>query len=336
MSDAARVLLDLPATRGRLHALAAAGVLDRAELELGLRELGLRPTAKSWATYLARHALLIGVVLLVVGTIFFVAANWSALPGLVRIGLIGGAMISATLVGGYLGETLTGRALGLLGGLLFGPLLAVYGQIYQTGADPWELFAWWTAVLIAYAALVRFVGIWVLALVCLHVAWFTWINQALGGPYYSGAGALAVAGLAALDGLLVALAERVVPAGRERRAITHVAAIFGLAVALPFGIFAIFGEAPRESLPGLIVLGSGLAAIFAIYRARRPEVGMLAMFAGVVTILISSFVGWQLMEMDTGLFGIAMLGVLVCAQVWGFTRWLASWRRDAGGAEGQS
>jgi uncharacterized membrane protein len=133
VAGASNELLDLPATRERLHALAGAGILDEAELERALGEGGYRATRASWSRYLVRHALLIGVVLLVCGVIFFVAANWSALPGFARMGIVGGAMVAATLAGGYLGDTLAGRFASLLGGLLFGPLVAVYGQVYQTG-----------------------------------------------------------------------------------------------------------------------------------------------------------------------------------------------------------
>src|SRR5690554_5502949 len=123
MSDPAASLLDLPAKRGRLHALAAAGTLDHDELDRGLRAIGHRPTRASWAAYLYWHALIVGAVLLVAGIIFFVAANWSALSGVTRMSLVGALLVAATLIGGYLGDTLPGRASSLVGGLLFGPLL---------------------------------------------------------------------------------------------------------------------------------------------------------------------------------------------------------------------
>jgi uncharacterized membrane protein len=328
MSDA---LLDLPAKRGRLHALAASGVLDRAQLERSLEVAGYRPTSASWSAYLYWHALIVGIVLLAAGAVFFVAANWSVLPGLVRMGIVGGAMVIATLIGGYLGDTLAGRATTLLGGLLFGPLLAVYGQVYQTGADAWQLFAMWTLVLIAYGVLVRFVGTWVLALLCLHVATFTWIDQELGTDFYKGSGAFVLAGLALVDGLLVALADRLTH-GREREVIAHTGAFFGLATVLPFGVLAVFQEQLSfTTVPGLAVLVAGLLAIWLMYRWRRPDLGMLAAFATVITILTATFFGRILVEeLDAELFGIAAVGVIVCAQVWGFTRWLLKWRREHG------
>lgn len=328
MSDA---LLDLAANRSRLHALAAAGVLDRAELDESLRVTGYRPTAASWSAYLYWHALIVGVVLLAAGAVFFVAANWSALPGLVRMGIVAGAMVSATLIGGYLGETLAGRATTLLGGLLFGPLLAVYGQVYQTGADAWQLFAMWTVVLLAYGALVRFEGTWVLALLGLHVATFTCIEQELGTDFYTDTGAFVVAGLALVDGIVVALADRLTH-GREREVIAHTAAYFGLAIALPFGVLALLeDELSFAAVPGLAVLVVALLVIWLRYRWRRPDLGMLAAFAAVITTLTTVLCGRILLdELDAELFGVAVLGLIVCAQVWAFTRWLLAWRREHG------
>jgi uncharacterized membrane protein len=328
MSDA---LLDLPANRSRLHALAADGVLDRAELDESLLALGYRPTSASWSAYLYWNALIIGVVLLAAGVVFFVAANWSVLPGLVRMGIVGAAMVIATLIGGYLGDTLAGRATTLLGGLLFGPLLAVYGQVYQTGADAWQLFAMWTLVLVAYGALVRFEGTWALALLGLHVSTFTWIDQELGTNFYTDTGAFVIAGLALVDGVVVAIADRFTH-GREREIIAHTAAFFGLAITLPFGMLAMLEEQLSfTAVPGVAVLVAALLVIWLVYRWRRPDLGMLAAFAAVITTLITTFFGRILLdELDAELFGVAALGLLVCAQVWAFTRWLLAWRREHG------
>lgn len=324
MSDA----LGLFANRSRLHALAHASVLDEAQLERSLVELELRPSKASWSRYLYWHALILGVVLLVAGAIFFVAANWSALPGLVRMGIVAGAMTTATLVGGYLGDTLTGRALSLLGGLLFGPLLAVYGQVYQTGADAWQLFALWAAVLVGYAVLVRFVGSWVVALILMHVAWFTWIDQELGSDPYQGRSAWLVACLAVVDAAVVAAAERWL-VGRERDILVHSAGVFGLVTLLPFGVITVVDQPPEGGALGLALLAVALTSIAVIYRWRRPRLGMLVAFATVVTVLATALVGRILFDvLDAELFGVAMLGAVVCTLVWSFTRWLLAWRRE--------
>jgi uncharacterized membrane-anchored protein/uncharacterized membrane protein len=321
-------LLELPATRGRLHALTAAGVLDASQLAGALERLGARPSRSSWARYGYWHSLLIGVVLVVVGTLFFVAANWSALSGLQRMGLVGAAMVGATLVGGQLGETLAGRAVSLLGGLLFGPLLVVYSQVYQTGADAWQLFATWSGVLLAYAVLVRFVGTWLVVLVCVHTAWFAWMGQELGSMIFEGPHAWLVALLAVVDAGVVGLAERLLD-GREREAVVHTAGVAGLAMVLPFGVASAIDHVPDGGWPGLVVLAAGLFGIWQVYRWRRPRLGMLVAFAVVVTILLGSALGRVVFEMmDLELFGVALLGVMVCGLVWVLTRWLLHWRHE--------
>jgi hypothetical protein len=167
-----------------------------------------------------------------------------------------------------------------------------------------------------------------LALVCLHVACFAWIDQELGGDPFSGSGARIVAGLALVDALLVVLAERFAK-GREREILTLAAAYFGLAIVLPFGVLAMIGELEQGGGLGLVVLILGLVVIWSVYRWRRPSLGMLAAFACVVTILITALVGWFLFDgLEAELFGVAALGAVICLQVWGFTRWLLDWRRE--------
>jgi uncharacterized membrane protein len=330
MREGSGDLLDLPADRGRLHALAAADVLDAAELERGLGLLHLRPARNTWGPYLYWHALILGVVLLAAGAIFFVAANWAALTALARLSIVGGAMVAATLAGGFLGDTLAGRSASLLGGLLFGPVLAVFGQTYQTGADPWELFALWTLVMLAYGVVVRFAGTAVLALVLAHISLFAFINQELGSDWYEGRGAMLVALMAVVDAVLVVLAERFAKGG-VRRFLARVAAFFGLGILLPFGVLFVVGELPQGGLPGVIALALGLISIWSVYRWRRPDVVMLSAFAAMVTTLVSSAAAKIIFEdMDGELFGAALLGGLICAQVWAFTRWLLAWRGEMG------
>jgi hypothetical protein len=168
----------------------------------------------------------------------------------------------------------------------------------------------------------------VLTLICLHVAWFTWIHQALGTGFFEGTGAQVIAAIALLDAGIVALSERFT-SGREREVIAHTAAFFGLALLVPFGVLLVLGDLPRTALPGLLLLFASLVAIWLIYRSRRPDIGMLAAFASVVTLLISAvFARILLDELDADLVGVTALGVIVCAQVWGFTRWLLAWRRE--------
>ena len=87
------------------------------------------------------------------------------------------------------------------------------------------------------------------------------------------------------------------------------------------------GELESGGELGVLVLAAALVAMWAVYRWRRPDVVMLSYFALTVTTLLSAFLGKIIFEdLDAELFGVALLGGLICLQVWGFTRWLLHWR----------
>ena len=50
--------------------------------------------------------------------------------------------------------------LALLALLGIGGLFAYFGQTYQTGADPWQLFAWWAALALPLCLGVRSDVLW--------------------------------------------------------------------------------------------------------------------------------------------------------------------------------
>ena len=157
--------------------LQADGDLSSDALE---RAHGLIEDSAWVATWFSRALLLFGTSLAVAGVVFFFAFNWDDLPALAKLGLVQ-VGFAAALAGATLKEleSTTSRILLLVAGVLIGVFFAVFGQIYQTGADAWELFAIWGVLLTPLAVLARTQGGWVLwALVC-SVAGGAWIDQML-------------------------------------------------------------------------------------------------------------------------------------------------------------
>ncbi|WP_228706240.1 MULTISPECIES: DUF2157 domain-containing protein [unclassified Marinobacter] len=78
-----------------------------------------------------------GGAALAFSVLLFVAFNWGELGRLARFALVEGAVLLA-FAGYWLAgrETLAGKVALLSTGLLLGGLLALFGQTYQTGADP--------------------------------------------------------------------------------------------------------------------------------------------------------------------------------------------------------
>jgi uncharacterized membrane protein len=78
------------------------------------------------------------------GLIFWIAANWDTLGRSGRFALLQGCVV--VMCAGALWRPALRAPLGLLALLAIGGLFALFGQTYQTGADPWQLFALWAAL----------------------------------------------------------------------------------------------------------------------------------------------------------------------------------------------
>lgn len=330
--------LDAPATPELLRACAAAGALSHDALERALAATGMRPDPRSWYGFAHARLLLVGACLVAAGVVYFVAANWSLLHPWARMGLIAGGLVASALAAGALGlRALPGRAALLLSGLLFGPLVAVYGQAYQTGADAWELFALWTAVFTAHALLARFGVTWVAWLILLHTAAITFTVQSLAGDFIAGDQAVALAILAAVDAAIVALAHARL-SGSEAAILARCAAAAGLALLTAVGVtVAATLEIEPGQGPGTLGLIAAWSAMAALYRRRRPDLFMLALLAVSVLLVATCVLGHVVfVGADAGEFGLWIMGFAVCFEVWGLTRWLLHWRRAhqaaAGGA----
>lgn len=118
--------------------------LDRARgRELfALAGLGEAPAAlarRFWPVVAIAGAALAGL-----GVILWLAANWGELGRLGRFALLQAAVLVLAL--GAAARPGARPALGLLALLCTGGLFAYFGQTYQTGADPWQLFALWAAL----------------------------------------------------------------------------------------------------------------------------------------------------------------------------------------------
>ena len=92
------------------------------------------------------------------GLIFWIAANWSDFGRAGRFGLLQ-ALVLATCAGAAL-RPAARVPLSLVAMLGIGGLFAYFGQTYQTGADPWQLFAWWALLALPLCAGVKHDALW--------------------------------------------------------------------------------------------------------------------------------------------------------------------------------
>ncbi len=114
----------------------------------------------------------------VAAIVFFYAANWWGMAPALKVGLIYGALILCAVLAALAAPHSFARSgMVVAGCVLSGILFLVHGQIWQTGASAWELFALWTALSLFWALLSESDGAWVITAIVGTTATLLWIGQ---------------------------------------------------------------------------------------------------------------------------------------------------------------
>ena len=269
-----------------LHELEAAhGLDDGASRRLqALAGLGDEPRAlKRW---LPLGLAVLAAALLGLGLIFWIAANWETLGRFGRFAVLQGAIVAMGI--GALARPAWRAPLALVVLLATGALFAYFGQTYQTGADPWQLFALWAALALPLALAVRSDLLWAPWTLVAFVAIALWIHAHTGHRWRVEPDDLAVhlLGWAAAGAIVLAmsaLARRLTGAGvwALRTAVTlavvviastALAGLFSRSVATHYGF-------------GLLVLAA-LAAAF-VPRRSFDVFALSAVALGLNTLAVA-------------------------------------------------
>ena len=141
-----------------VYQLAASNQLDAAQTRQLQDLAGFRREPRSLAYWLPRGVAVLAAALLGMGLIFWVAANWEDLGRTGRFALIQAVFVLACL--GALVFSAARAPLLLIAMLAIGGLFAYFGQTYQTGADPWQLFAVWAVLALPLCLVARSDVLW--------------------------------------------------------------------------------------------------------------------------------------------------------------------------------
>lgn len=269
-----------------LHDLEAAHRLDaQASRRLrALSALDAEPAAlKRW---LPLGLGVLAAALLGLGLIFWIAANWETLGRFGRFAVLQGAIVVMGVAA--LARPAWRAPLALVVLLATGALFAYFGQTYQTGADPWQLFALWAALTLPLALALRSDLLWAPWTLVAFVGIALWIHAHAGHRWAVQPEDLAVhlAGWAAAGALVLAmsaLARRATGAGpwALRTAVT-LAVIVITSTALA-GLFS--RSVATHYVYGLIVLAA-LAAAF-VPRHSFDVFALSAVALGLNTLIVA-------------------------------------------------
>ena len=147
-----------------IESLIQQGQLPIQHAESAAIALEVYPSKHSWRMFFDIAALIIGGVALVLSLVFFIAYNWLHMGKMGKFALVEGALVMTIIAYTYLVFTrqfkLTQQLLLLVASVIAGSLLALFGQVYQTGADSWQLFATWSLLILPWVLIARFPALW--------------------------------------------------------------------------------------------------------------------------------------------------------------------------------
>ena len=147
-----------------------------------LRQLaGLEREPPQLQAYLPRAVAILGAALAGLGIIFWIAANWALFGRFGRFALLEGIFV--LMCGTALWRPVWRAPLTLLAMLCIGGFFACFGQSYQSGADPWQLFALWSALALPLCLGVRSDVLWMPWSLLVISAVSLWVRAYSGGQW---------------------------------------------------------------------------------------------------------------------------------------------------------
>lgn len=149
--------------------------------EVGVRAIlneKIYNSSADWKQFLRLFFISLGVVFSIAGIIFFFAYNWASLHKFVKIGLIEGLVIVATVVALLPKMNTLIKNLALTSAaMLVGVLFAVFGQVYQTGANAYDFFLGWTLFISLWVLVSNFAPLWLIYLTLINTTLILYAEQ---------------------------------------------------------------------------------------------------------------------------------------------------------------
>ena len=153
----------IPANRRVIEELSSHTLISADAREYGLR---LLYPSQNWGLWVSRMLLVFGVSLILSGIVYFFAFNWTKITPEMKLGSIQISILGCLGASYFYGlQRLSGKILLLSSSVLVGVFLAVFGQIYQTGADAYNLFMMWALLTLPWVIISEFAALWVVWLV---------------------------------------------------------------------------------------------------------------------------------------------------------------------------
>lgn len=320
---------------GLLYKLAESGELSPGEL-VRARAVALpAPSRADWLRAMDRLCIFGGFALLAAALVFFLAWNWPHMHRFAKLGLVAGALVATVVTAGVAQPFATVYRAALFGAAVCtGALLALVGQVYQTGADAWELFLAWTLLMLPFAMLARSSACWALWIIVANTALYSAVAQ--GAPWLAflehahHGTAFEILFVAGANLVLLLLFERAaaVLLLKPRR---YVHQLVALAILGPLATGAAVGwwiDRFQLVLACFVVVAA--AMIFYYYRWRRDLVLLSLGAYAVIAVLTSGLLKLLPLESAAGVIWYNAVAVFVIAASALTGKWIIDLNRARG------
>ena len=314
------------AQRAQIFRLAEAGGLTRAQLARAAACSPLQPAPGEWRQMLDRLLAFGAALLLGAGVVFFFAWNWDALHRFAKFGLAAAALLACGLTALWVAPRGIAFRAALFGACIAtGALLALIGQTYQTGADVWELFAAWAALMLPFALLSRSAASWTLWLAVANMALLRALSQTgLMGAWAYIDGLLGLNSLLLVAGLNLAvlLAFECLSRWLLADAQRWMARLAALGVVAPLCAAAVLGWFEDDFRSGLMAFALAALAGGAVYGLWRRDVAILALLVYAAIAVLTAGLLHLLDDFDFLALNVLGLFVILAsgAAGWGLMR----------------
>lgn len=166
--------------RSILHLLGQKKILNAEQIETVFKQITIYPTKNQWLINFERLLLSLGIIFGLCGIVFFFAYNWQDMSKFFKLGLVQTITLIIALITFLRAKADFIYQIGLTAlCVMVGINFTVFGQIYQTGADAYDLFIAWTLLITIWVIISRFPPLWLFYLVLLNITVLLYFGQVL-------------------------------------------------------------------------------------------------------------------------------------------------------------
>jgi uncharacterized membrane protein len=321
-------LLDLPATPARMRVAAEAAGAPPSDVRQALALAAASPSPRDWTQFLTGALLLLGAGLLLSGIVCFFAFNWADLGRFAKFGVLQAAVAVCAGLGSWKLPNLSGRVALFAAAVLVGPLLGVYGQTYQTGADPWGLFAFWALLILPWVVAAHFTALWILTIALADVALVLYRMQMDDSIASGETGVLMLFVWVAAIHIVAVIAwevqrRRAEPWLDEEWAPRLLVSTAFLALLVPAIAMVLDFDSNEIRMTGFAAFWVMVAAVFTYYSRVREDLFMLTAAGSSVMTVLTVAIGRVIFEeLKLETFGMLLMAMILIAEVTLGVAWL--------------